>query len=86
MDLGVVLRSKLEQKSTKNLSKRVSKIEYDFEWILDGSWTDFGSILEAKLALTSVQEGAETDVKKMSKKRTQKDDCGITQDHARSCG
>ena len=49
MDLEVVLGSKLEPKSTKNLSKRASKIRYDFEWILDGSWTDFGSILEDKL-------------------------------------
>ena len=49
MDFGVVLGSKLELKSTKKRSTRVSKIRYHFEWILDGSWTDFGSILEAKL-------------------------------------
>ena len=45
----MVLGPKFELKSTKNLSKRVSKIRYDFEWILDGSWTESGSILEAKL-------------------------------------
>ena len=57
---GLQVGAKIHQ----NLSKRVSKIRYDFEWILDGSWTDFGSILEAKLDLKSVQEGVETDVKK----------------------
>ena len=49
MDFGVVLGSKLEPKSIKNLFERVSKIRCDFEWLLDGSWTEFGSILEAKL-------------------------------------
>ena len=67
MDLGVVLGSKLEPKSTKHLSKRVSKIRNDFEWILDGSWTDFvdfGSQVWAMLALKSIQERVENDVKK----------------------
>ena len=49
MDLGVVLGSKLEPKSTNKLSKTVSKIRSDFEQILDGSWTEFGPIWEAKL-------------------------------------
>ena len=49
MDFEVVLGSKLEPKSIKNLFESVSKIRCDFEWVLDGSWTDFGSILEAKL-------------------------------------
>ena len=51
MDFGVVLRSKLEPKSSKNLSKRVSKRRSDFERILDASWTEFGSILDAMLGL-----------------------------------
>ena len=45
----MVLGSKLDPKFTKNLSKSVPKIRYDFDWVLDGSWIEFGSILEAKL-------------------------------------
>ena len=32
----------------KSIQKRIKMI-YDFEWILNGSWTDFGLILETKL-------------------------------------
>ena len=39
-----------------------------FGQLLDRFWTDFGSILEAKLALKSVQEGIKPDVKKNIKK------------------
>ena len=49
MDLGVVLRSKLEPKSTKNRSKTVSKLRCKFECIFEGSWTPVGPILEAKM-------------------------------------
>ena len=58
MDFGVVLGSKLEPKSIKNLFERVSKIRCDFEWLLDGSWTEFGSILEAKLGPSWGQVGS----------------------------
>ena len=49
MDFGVVLRSKLEPKSTKNRSKMVSKLRCKFECIFEGSWTPVGPILEAKM-------------------------------------
>ena len=67
MDLGVVLASKLEPKSIKNLSKTLSKIRSDFEWILDGSWTEFGSILEAKLGPSWLQNRSKRGLKPMSK-------------------
>ena len=43
-----------------------------FERLLDPFWTDFDSILEAKLALKSIQEGFKTDVKKNIKKTSKK--------------
>ena len=49
MDFGVVLRSNLEPKSTKNRSKTVSKLRCKFECIFEGSWTPVGPILEAKM-------------------------------------
>ena len=49
IDLGVVLGPKLKPKSTKNVSKRLPKTNYNFERILNGSWSGLGSILEAKL-------------------------------------
>ncbi len=57
--------SKLDPKSTKNLSKRVSKIRYKFECILDGSWTDFGSILKAKLVPSWLQNRSKRGSKPM---------------------
>ena len=55
MDFGVVLGSKLEPKSRRNRFKRVSKIRYKFECILDGSWVPLGPILEAKMGPTWLQ-------------------------------
>ena len=49
MDFGVVLRSKLEPKSTKNRSKTVSRLRCKFECIFEGSWTPVGPTLEAKM-------------------------------------
>ena len=46
---GVVLKSKLEPKSTKNRLKTVSRLRCKFECIFEGSWTPVGPILEAKM-------------------------------------
>ena len=73
MDLEVVLGSKLEPKSIKNLFKTLSKIRSDFEWILDGSWTEFGSILEAKLGPSWLQNRSKRGSKPMSKSNQKND-------------
>ena len=44
-----------------------------FEPLLDRFWTDFGSILEAKLAQKSIQEGFQTDVKTNIRKTSKKE-------------
>ena len=45
IDFWSIWGSKIDQKSIKNQSKKWSKIRCDFGSILDGSWTDFSSIL-----------------------------------------
>ena len=73
MDLRVVLGSKLEPKSTKNLSKRVSKIRYKFECILDGSWVPLGPILEAKMGPSWLQNRSKRGSEAMSKSNQKND-------------
>ena len=57
MDFGVVLRSKLEPKSTKNRSKAVSKLRCKFECIFEGSWTPVAPSWEAKMGPTWAKLG-----------------------------
>ena len=61
MDFGMVLRSKLEPKSTKNRSKTVSKLRCKFECVFEGSWTPLGPILEAKMGPSWGQVGAKNE-------------------------
>ena len=43
---------------TQNRSKKGSKIRCDFGWILEGSWSGFGAILERFWAQVGGQVGA----------------------------
>jgi len=61
MDFGMVLKSKLEPKSTKNRSKTVSKLRCKFECIFEGSWTPVGPILEARMGPRWGQVGAKNE-------------------------
>ena len=45
-DFGGFRGSKLEPKSIKNRSIMVSKTRSNFQWVLNGSWIDFGPILD----------------------------------------
>ena len=73
MDFGVVLGAKLEPKSIENWSEMVSKIRYDFEWILDGSWIPLGPILEPKLEPSWLQNRSKRGSKPMSKSNQKND-------------
>ena len=52
---------RLEPKSIKNRFIRLSKTRSNFEWILYGSWIDFGSILDAKLGPSWFQNQSKID-------------------------
>ena len=71
MDFGVVLRSKLEPKSTKNRSKTVSRLRCKFECIFEGSWTTLGPILEAKMRPRWGQVGAKLGPKTKRKEQVE---------------
>ena len=66
-------------------SNKVFKTTSKFEWILDGSWVDFRSILEAKLRPSWVQNWSHRASKPISKHGQKIDRKSGTQGHARAC-
>ena len=58
---------KLDPKSIKNRFNKVFKTTSKFEWVLDGSWVDFRSILEAKLRPSWLQNRSQRASKPISK-------------------
>ena len=67
---GVQVGANIHQKSVHKDTKSKIPFWMDFGWLLDRFGVDLGGQVGAKLALKSVQEGVETDVKKLVKKKS----------------